>query len=206
MRQFPFEIRKEFSLLKKLRTPAQVQDFLEGIPINFERERETCRSPRYVLRRNKAHCLEGALVAAAAFWYQGRPPLLLDLKTTEHDLDHVVALFKEDNRWGAVSKTNHAVLRYRDPIYETVRELALSYFNEYFLDDGVKTLRSYSAPFNLLRMNDDWLTSRKNLWDISDALDNSPHFNILKKGAARRLRLADPIERKAGRLVQWRRK
>lgn len=112
----------------------------------------------------------------------------------------------EGGRWGAISKTNHAVLRYRDPIYKTIRELALSYFNEYFLDNGLKTLRSYSAPFNLLQYGHAWLTARHNLWDMMSFLDESRHFNIVEGGAIRRLRLADPIEIKAGKLTQWQKK
>ena len=145
--------------------------------------------------------MEGALLAAAIFWYHGERPLLLDLKTTDDDNDHVVALFKEDNRWGAISKTNHAVLRYRDPVYQDVRELAMSYFNEYFLDSGVKTLRSYSVPFDLSKFGDEWLITKKNLWNITDALDSSKHISIVPKGGAKHLRRADPIEIKAGKLV-----
>jgi len=90
------------------------------------------------------------MLAAAALWHNGYPSLLLDLKTTDADADHVVALFKEGGRWGAISKTNHAVLRYRDPVYRDPHELAMSYFNEYFLDSGVKTMRSFSAaPFDI---------------------------------------------------------
>lgn len=192
---------KEFSVLKKLTTPAKVQDFLETLPINFERRGDTCRSPLMALRAKKAHCMEGALLAAAAFWYHGEPPLLLDLKTGRGDESHVIALFKQNGRWGAVSKTNHAVLRYRDPVYASPRELAMSYFHEYFLDNGRKTLRSYSKPFDLRKYNGDWLTAPKHLWKLIDALDRSPHVRIAPRAIA--LRRADVIERKAGKLVQW---
>jgi hypothetical protein len=151
--------------------------------------------------------MEGAMLAAAALWHAGYAPLLLDLKTTDKDDDHVVALFKEGGRWGAVSKTNHAVLRYRDAVYRDPRELAMSYFNEYFLDSGVKTLRSYSAPFDLLKYgvkhSDGWLTTRDDLLDIAAALDFSKHFQIIKKGDARKLRLADRSEIEAGKIVEW---
>jgi len=193
---------KELAILKKLNSPSKVQDFLNDLKINFEKDGETCRSPLMTLRTKKAHCMEGALLAAAIFWQHGRPPLLLDLKTTNDDNDHVVALFKEGGRWGAVSKTNHAVLRYRDPIYKNIRELAMSYFSEYFLDSGVKTLRSYSAPFDLSRYGDEWLTTKENLWNLTDALDTSKHFPILKGNSAR-LRRADPIEIKAGKLTDY---
>ncbi|MDP3975003.1 MAG: hypothetical protein Q8P88_01810 [Candidatus Jorgensenbacteria bacterium] len=205
MKRFPKEHPKEFRVFKKLDTPVKVQDFIEALPINFERGGDTCRSPLMTLRAGEAHCMEGALLAAAAFWYHGARPLLLDLKTAKGDESHVVALFRHRGLWGAVSKTNHAVLRYRDPVYRTPRELALSYFNEYFLDNGRKTMKSYSVPFNLLTYRGEWLTARKHLWNLIDKLDLSPHMNILPRGGAK-LRGADPIERKAGELVQWKEK
>ncbi len=195
--------KKELHIIQKLSTPKHIQDFLDKIPINFERTGDTCMSPRRVLREWKAHCLEGALFAAAALWYHGSPPLLMNLKTTNRDVDHVVALFRENGRWGAISKTNHAVLRYREPVYASPRELAMSYFHEYFLNDGRKTLRSFSRPFNLLRFRDlTWVTAEENLWYISEALDHVPHTPIVPWG--HRLRSADPIEVKAGKLAHWR--
>src|ERR1700733_9427348 len=128
--------------LKKLSTPAKIQDFLNSLPFNFEKKGETCRSPKASIEADTAHCFEGALIAAAALSLRGQKPLLLDLKASGKDMDHVVALFKRDGKWGAISKTNHAVLRYREPVYASVRELAMSYFHEYFLPSGVKTLRS----------------------------------------------------------------
>lgn len=207
MRKFPVAefktFPKELGVLRKLRTPADIQDFVNTLPMNFTGRRHTYASPLVVLQTNKAHCMEGAMLAAAALWHLGHRPLLLDLKTTAKDDDHVVALFKEGNRWGAISKTNHAVLRYRDPVYRDPRELAMSYFNEYFLDSGVKTMRSYSAPFDLLKYGDDWLTSRGDLADIAADLDFSKHFQIIKKGAERTLRRADKSEIKAGKIVEW---
>lgn len=201
MKQFLKEHWDKFAIFKKLDTPRKVQDFVEALPINFERGGDTCRAPLSALRAGKVHCMEGALVAAAAFWYHGRQPLLLDLKTGRGDESHVVALFRENGKWGAVSKTNHAVLRHRDPVYASPRELAMSYFHEYFLDSGRKTLESYSAPFNLLKYEKDWLASSKHLWHLIDVLDRSEHFPIVPKGTE--LRRADPIERRAGTLTQW---
>lgn len=204
MRPFPASDIKEFKTLKKLDSPWKVQDFIERLPINFELGGDTCRSPLMALRHREAHCMEGALLAATAFWIQGEKPLLLDLKTNDHDESHVIALFKWKGLWGAVSKTNHAILRYRDPVYRTVRELAMSYFNEYFLDDGIKTLRSFSSsPFSLLRYGRRWLVSDDHLFDIVEAIDFSPHTSILGKGKHRLLRLADPIERGLCSIVQW---
>lgn len=197
--------REEHLFIKKLSTPEKVQDFLETVPINFEPEGDTCRSPRRVLRERRAHCIEGALLAALAFWIQGERPLIFDLRSMTHDHDHVVALFKKYDRWGAVSKTNHAVLRYREPVYKTVRELAMSYFHEYFDDSGKKTLREFSKkPFDLSKYKDlSWITSEEDLWFIPSDLDDAPHEQILVRG--QRLRLAELLEREAGKLVQWRR-
>jgi len=203
MRKFPAGEIKEFKIFKKLTSPQKIQDFLDGIPMNFEKRGEEHKSPLMTLRRNNAHCIEGALLAAAALWYNGKKPLLLDLKTSQDDEDHVVALFKDGSRWGAISKTNHAVLRYRDPIYISVRELAASYFNEYFLDSRKKTLRSYSAPFELLKHDDSWLTTDKNLWNISDALDEAKHFPLFGKNLEHKLRQSDQIEIKAGDIAEW---
>lgn len=162
-------------------------------------------SPRVALEKNTAHCFEGALIAALALEMHGYKPLLLDLKTNSNkDSDHVVALFKVDGYWGAISKTNHAVLRYREPIYKTVRELALSYFHEYLLTNGEKTLRSFSKPFDLSQRKlakIDWRKSRENLSKLADMLDRSPHIQILSKKQIQNLRKAEPIERKAGEIV-----
>ena len=141
--------KKEKLLFKKLNTPAKAQDFLNKIPFNFEKGGETLKSPLYTLRTGKAHCFEGALLGAYILSLHGFPPLVLHLKATRGDYDHVVAPFKINGFWGALSKTNHAVLRYREPVYKNIRELVISYFHEYFLDSGAKTLRQYSEPFNL---------------------------------------------------------
>lgn len=196
--------RSEQRLLKRLSTPVRVQDYLETLRANFE---ETCLSPRRVMREGKANCMEGAMLAAAAFWYHGVLPLLLDLKAVARDQDHVVALFRYRGRWGAVSKTNHAVLRYREPVYRDVRELAMSYFHEYFLHDGRKTLRSYSRPFDLSRFSRrGWMTAEEDVWYVPEALDVVSHQSILTSVMVRRLRRADPIEIAAGKIVQWRRR
>lgn len=195
---------EERRIFQKLNTPAKTQDFLEEIPINFEKTENTCMSPRRVLRKWQAQCIEGAIFAAAVLWFHGERPLLLDLKSVERDQDHVVALFKRYGHWGAISKTNHGVLRYREPVYKTVRELAMSYFHEYFLDDGKKTLRSYSKPLDLRKFKKrGWMTAEEDLWYISEALDAMPHYPILNRKMLAGLRRADPIEIKIGKITQW---
>ncbi len=195
---------KELRALARLKTPRKIQDFLDGLPINHERRVETCSSPLATLRRGSAHCLEGALVAALAFWMNGLRPLLMDLKTTSNDVDHVVALFKLDRFWGGITKTNHAVLRYREPIFRDTRELAASFFHEYSLPDGRKTLRSYSAPFDLRKYQGNWITTEEPLWDLERKLDESKHFKLVNRSQIARLRLADRIESRAGKIVEWR--
>ncbi len=191
----------EWQKLKRLNTPTKIQDYLNKIPFNFG---DTHYSPRVVLKKNKAHCFEGALLAASALWVHGHKPFLLDLKASRGDSDHVVALFRNGKKWGAISKTNHAVLRYREPVYASVRELAMSYFHEYFLFNGKKTLRSFSRPFDLSREGTSWLTTKSNLVDLALKLDRSPHTQIIGEKAAKRLRLADKIEIKSGKIVEYR--
>lgn len=202
--------KKEWRRLKKLSNPKKIQDFLNSLPFNFEERGETHRSVRQVFKKGKAHCFEGALVAAAALWINGQRPLLLDLVTIRPDLDHVVALFKKDGYWGATSKTNHAVLRYREPVYRNIRELVISYFHEYFLDDGLpaqagrKTLRSFSKPFDLSRFGTDWLTTEENLAGLAHLLDSSLHTRLLTKKQARNLRKVDWVEIQAGNVAEYR--
>ena len=163
-------------------------------------------SPRRVLREQRAHCFEGALLAAALFWFHGEAPLLLDLDTTRRDVNHTVALFRQNRRWGAVSHTNHAVLRFREPVYRTVRELVMSYFHEYFLDDGTKTLRAWSRPFNLSRLDDAyWITAEEDVWYIHDAVHRTRYYQILTVPMIKKLRPAEPIEIEAGKIVMWKR-
>lgn len=189
--------------IKKLNTPKKIQDYLNSLPFNFEQKGETYRSVSRAVDSGTAHCFEGALVAAYAMKLQGHKPLLLDLKATDKDVDHVVALFKVDGCWGAISKTNHAVLRYREPIYKSVRELAMSYFHEYFLTNGSKTLRSFSKPFDLDKSGVDWVNGYEDLFELVDMLDNSPHLDILTKKQIKNLRKADKIEIKSGEIVEY---
>lgn len=196
--------KKELAVLRKLSTPEKIQDFLDRLPINHEKNGDTCLSPRQVLRGKKAHCIEGAMLAAAALWLHGEEPLLLDLTTLRYDDDHVVALYKRNGYWGAISKTNHSVLRFRDPIYRTIRELALSYFHEYFMiTTGRKTLKSYSVPFSLKRFGTEWITSPEDVWYVAHTLDDIRHFSIVPEKNKRLIRKASPLERKMGSIAEW---
>lgn len=197
---------KEYETLKKLSTPAKIQDFLDTLAFNFEKEGDTHRSPREVLKNKKAHCIEGALLAAAALWIHGESPLIMNLspKFGRGDFDHVVTLYKRNGFWGAISKTNHACLRFRDPIYRTPRELALSYFHEWFMNEtGEKVLEQYSKPLDLRRFKTEWITAEKDWWEVDDALDALPYYDLVPKGNWKYVRKADPMEIKAGTLIEW---
>ncbi len=195
----------EQALFKKLSTPQKIQDYLDTLPINFELSGETYFSATRVLKEKTAHCLEGAVLAAAALAYHGQKPLLLDFRTTDDDEDHVVALFRQHGYWGAISKTNHAVLRSRDPVYRNVRELAISYFHEYFLfKNGEKTLREYSTPIDLRRFEPaTWVTAQDHLFWLAEAIDDSRHFPLIHKKNRNLLRNASRIEIQAGSTVEW---
>ena len=195
---------KEFKILKRLDTPVKIQNFLDKMRINFEEKGDTVFSPLTVLEKMICHCTEGAVLAALALRIHGYPPLLLDLTANKHDFDHVVALFKKNGKWGAISKTNHAVLRYREPIYGSIRELAMSYFHEYIDGKGRKNLRSYSPPVNLKRFDKlGWMTTKEEIDYIPEYLAEVKHFPILDRKQIRNLRKADKLEIQAGNLVEW---
>jgi len=199
--------KKELKILRELNTPVKIQEFLNQMKINFEENGDTCMSPRMVLKNRKCHCIEGAMLAALALRINGEKPLVVDLTANNYDDDHVIAVFKRNNKWGAISKTNHAVLRYREPVYNSIRELVMSFFHEYFNDDGKKTLRSFSMPVDLSRFDKfGWTISEEDVWYIPDYLVKVKHFPILDREQIQRLKNADGIEIKAGKIVEWKRK
>ncbi|MFA6177900.1 MAG: hypothetical protein WC694_03365 [Candidatus Paceibacterota bacterium] len=189
--------------MRKLNTPARVQDFLDGLRFNFEKGGETLKSPIFTLRTRNAHCFEGALLGAYILSLHGFKPYLMHFKVMKGDYDHVITLFKVGGFWGALSKTNHAVLRYREPIYKNVRELAMSYFHEYFLNNRKKTLRQYSALLDLNTCEKDWAISEDNLWYIDKKLDRIKHYDIVPKAYLKKLRKADKIEIEATKIVEF---
>ncbi len=186
----------EKTFLQQLDTPDKIQKYLESIPFNHEEDGETCRSAYQVIRNKKAHCLEGAFLACAALQMQKRRPLIVSLKVTDNDYDHVITIFKENGYFGAISKTNHAVLGWRDPVYKTIRELAMSYFHEYFLvKNGEKTLRGYSRLINLNRFGSSWRTSVDNQLAIAEAISDAQHVLVIPLGNEKFIRKATPLER-----------
>ena len=180
----PAELRK----LRSLKDPHGIQRYLDDIPYHLA---DTAWSPRRVLRENTAHCLEGSIFAAAALRANGFPALIWDLEA-EHDTDHVLAIYKVDGHWGAVAKSNYTGCRYREPVYRSLRELAMSYFNIYFNLRRERTLRTFSRPVNLARFDDQqWMTTEKPVWFIVYYLLEIPHTRLLRPGMAKRLHRID---------------
>lgn len=178
------ELRK----LHALKTPVGIQRFLDDMPYHLA---GTAWSPRTVLEKRTAHCLEGAILAAAALRTIGFPPLILDLEA-EQDTDHVIAVFKVRGHWGAIAKSNFVGCRYREPVYRTLRELALSYFHIYFNLRGERSLRRYSRPVNLCQFDSrNWMTTEGDIWFIAEHLCDIPHRPLLKPGLEKHLTRVD---------------
>lgn len=198
--------KEELAVFKKLTTPIKIQDFLDSMPRNFEKHGTTCMSPRRVLREKKMHCIEGAFLAATALWLNGEKPLVMDLKATREDADHVITIYRRNGYFGAISKTNHIGLRWRDPVYKSARELAMSYFHEYLQDDNShKTLRSFSNPIDLRKFGKKWITAEEDLIDMAWKIDGVKHFPIAPKKNIKLIRPTDKMECLANKLVEWKR-
>ena len=189
--------KDEIAFLKTLSDPDKIQGFLDSIDYNPSYE---CRSPRWVIRKRSAHCFEGALFAAATLEIIGYKPLLVDLKAYNDD-DHVIAVFKSDGHWGAVAKSNFTSLRYREPVYRTLRELVMSYFDFYFNLLGNKSLRAYSLPLDLtIFRSRNWTTTDDDLEYIGDKLEKIRHYPVVNKKMIKNLKNASDTMLKAGML------
>jgi len=183
--------KEQLGVLRRLTTPRKVQDFLD-YELDYN-DRGSCLSPLEVLKQRKAHCIEGAMLAAAAFLLRGRPALLLDLRADSTDDDHVIAPFLENGRWGAAAQSHFCGLRFREPIYASAAELARSYFEFYYGNCGKKTLREFSAPLDASRLKPEWLYCEKDVFFVSKKLDALKHYKLLGKHQAGKLRLADAL-------------
>jgi hypothetical protein len=194
--------KSELRKLRSFKAPVGIQKFLDNVPYNLS---YTARSPRYVLRDGIASCLEGGIFAAAALRALGFAPLIFDLEA-EQDTDHVVAIFKMRGHWGAVAKSNFTGCRYREPVYRTLRELAMSYFNIYFNLRGERTLRRYSRSVNLGRFDRlNWMTTEKPVWFIAEYLCEISHTPLLTSTMTKNLTRLDPRTVR-GEMVGHRRK
>jgi len=185
-------VAPERAIFRRLKTPEKIQHFLDHeLAYNKEPEGPTCFSPRRVLRERKAHCMEGALFGAAALRVLGHPPLLLDLEAVRDD-DHVLAVFRQGGCWGAIAKSNYSGLRYREPVYRGLRELAMSYFEHYYNLRREKTLRNYSRPVNLRRFDTiHWMTAEEDVWAIPEYLTTIRHTPLIGPRVVRLLGRVD---------------
>jgi hypothetical protein len=196
---------EEFKFLSKLNTPEKIQSYLEKIPFNHERSGETCMSVRRVLLKGRAHCFEGAFLACACLMLMGEKPIIVNMNARKPDYDHILVIFRRNGFYGAMSKTNHPVLRYRDPVYRSVRELVMSYFHEYYLfKKGNKTLLGYTKPINMKRFGTRWITAEEDLWDLAKTVYFMPIFSVIPKKNKRSIRKATTFERKAFDIQQSR--
>jgi hypothetical protein len=182
--------KKEERLLGSLSNPHRIQAFLDRIPYD---DKPGTRSPRWVIREREAHCFEGALFAAAALRRLGHRPLVVDMYAVNDD-DHVIAVFRRRGLWGAVAKSNYVTLRFREPVYRTLRELVMSYFDLYFNTLGDKSLRSFARPLDLGRFDRrGWMTTDEDIGYIGDELNRMKHIPILGPGQVRALNRIDKL-------------
>jgi hypothetical protein len=186
---------KELRKLRSLKDPHGIQQFIDAMPYHLA---DTAWSPRRILREQTSHCLEGAIFAAAALRVNGYPPLVFDLEA-EGDTDHVIALFRIGGHWGSIAKSNYTGCRYREPVYRSLRELAMSYFEGYFNLRRERSLRTFSRPVNLARFDYlDWMTTEKPVWFIAEYLFTIHHYKLLTPGMAKRLHRLDERSFRAG--------
>jgi hypothetical protein len=186
----------DLNVLRSLSSPHAIQEYLWNIPYSAD---EFYRSPRSVLRDRKAHCFDGALFAAAALRRIGFPPLLVDLLPNDRDDDHVLALYRVQGCWGAIAKSNYAGLTFREPIHRNLRELALSYFEQFYNVAKEKTLRGYTMPVNLERFDSiNWMGNDEQLDSVADGLDAARKVKLLTPSMVRRLSLLDERSYESG--------
>jgi len=190
--------RSEARLVSGLTSPSRIQTFLDSIEYS---EEERYRCPLAVLRDKKGHCFDGALFAAAMLRRIGHPPLITDIIPNDNDDDHLLALYKIRGYWGAVAKSNYSGLRFREPVYRTLRELILSYFEDFFNAIGEKTMRAYTRPLNLAAFDQlGWMTNDEVLDAIGERLDEIRRFKPLTPAMIRNLSFADQRSVRAGLL------
>jgi len=181
---------EEKKLLSQLKSPGMIQDYLDGLRYNDAKK--TTKSPRRVMRDLHAHCFDGALFAAAVLRHMGHEPLVVDLRAVNDD-DHVLAVYKRNGLWGSIAKSNFVILRSREPVYKSIRELCMSYFDFYFNTLGEKTLREYSVPINLKRFDKiNWMTTEENLEDLGKEIDKMRHFFVVDKVMEKKLVKVNP--------------
>lgn len=188
----PAADRKAFAALK---TPAQIQAFLDDVPYSGD---DRYRCPASVLRDRRAHCYDGALFAAAALRQIGDPPLIINMFAFRDD-EHLIAIYKRNGHWGSVGKSNFVGLRYREPVYRTLRELVMSYFEVYYNMERLRSLRAYTRPFNLRAFDRiDWMHDDAAMDTIAAKLDSLKRTPIMTPRMVRGLTLLDKRSFDAG--------
>ncbi len=190
--------KSERRTLDRLTTPAAIQDFLNGVKYSAE---EIYRCPLRVLRERTGHCFDGAVFAAAALQNVGYPPLLLELIPNKRDDDHLLAVFRQEGCWGAIAQSNYTGLRYREPVYRSLRELVMSYFEQFYNIDREKTLRGYTEPINLRAFDSrEWITRDAAMRHIAGGLDRATHRRVLTRKMVRGLAKVDERSYRSGLL------
>jgi hypothetical protein len=184
-------------IIQKLNTPGKIQEYLNTLKYSHS---DRINSPLKVIKNKKAQCLESALLAAACLKRAGNKPLIVDLRAVCDD-DHVIAVYREDGLWGAISKSSFSTLQYREPVYRSVRELAMSYFDMYFSRSGRKSLREYSMPLNLNRFDKrDWIGTDEDLSYIGEYLDGIRHYRLISTNKVGALQRVEKTLLKAGQM------
>jgi hypothetical protein len=188
--------KSERRAFDRLTTPAAVQAFLDGVRYSSE---EIYRCPLRVLRERTGHCFDGAVFAAAGLQRLGYPPLILELLPNNRDDDHLLAVYRKDGRWGALAQSNFTGLRYREPVFLSLRELVMSYFEQFYNVDREKTLRGYTEPINLRAFDArEWMTRDATMRHIAGALDRAVHRKVLTRTMVRGLALVDERSFRSG--------
>ncbi len=188
----------ERQFIARLTTPLKIQTFLDELPYSTGR---IYRCPLKVLRERRAHCFDGALFSAAILRCLGHPPLILDMLPNDRDDDHMLSIYRSKGHWGAIAKSNFVGLRFREPIYRTLRELVMSYFEQFYNVEGEKTLRSYTLPLNLKAFDQlDWMTKDDSLERIAQRLDSARKVPVLTRPMISNLSLVDERSYRAGLL------
>jgi hypothetical protein len=187
----------EVKFLKSLKTPEKIQKFLDNLQYS---KNDYTQSARNAIKTKTAHCFDGAIVAAAALEQNGYPPLIIDLRAVEDD-DHILAIFKAHNCFGALAKSNYSGLRYREPVYRTLRELVMSYFENYFNLSGKRTLREFSVLYDLRKEKKiNWRTSPDPIDELGELIDATKHYRVISKAAEKNLIKLDKRSLLAGKI------
>ena len=189
---------RERSRIDRISSPHGIQELLDSLAYSTD----ACyRSPLRSIRDGRAHCYDGAVLGAALLRRIGYPPLILNMFANGRDDEHLIAPFLRRGAWGAVAQSNVVGLRYREPIHRSIRELIISYFEQYFNTASEKTLRKYTRPINLAQFDrQHWMSDDRAMDLIADRLEQLRRVPILSRGMIAGLARVDPLSYRAGML------